>query len=100
MPQQARFTAPDRKRESESKVVPVYRPRKIHWVIRFAGWLSAGYLGFMYMIMLTGQAFDLPGTSNENVILVLKVVGVFAIIVNLVCWYLAHSLTSGEDIDR
>ncbi len=77
------------------KVEVVYKNRKIHWIIKGGGYICTSFLGVVYFSMLVGSWFGLE-SSNQDMVLVLKVLGAVALAIAIVCWKLADSILSGE----
>ena len=77
------------------KAEVVYKNRKIHWIIKGGGYICTSFLGVVYFSMLVGSWFGLE-SSNEDAVLMLKVLGAVAFALAIVCWKLADSLLSGD----
>lgn len=87
---------PPRTREKgSSKPDIVYKTRPIHWMVKTVGYGATIFLGLVYFCTVVGDWGDI-GVTNEDLILIFKVLGVVAFTLAMGCWKLADSLMGGD----
>jgi len=84
--------------KSQPKVEIVYRNRKIHWIIKAAGYISITYLAFVLVGVFTGNWLGVDSIYPEFK-LVAGTLSVVAVVVNIITLMLVDSITSGEGFE-